>query len=207
MSEPIKVPVRHASLTEFYSWLDRILGMAKEKSASRGHPHTCQAHCSACCSEPLTVSKIEAQYLWDRLPDETRQAMVPKIQAWIVAMESSGLADFQSDKLDAVRYRRLNLVCPLLSADGLCSVYYERPASCRMHNAVGPRACCEDLARRPRQQFAIVPEISRYAALCMAHLSNGSIETGHLVVWFGIFLGLIKNVEVTTHQVTIRPLK
>jgi len=201
MSETLKAPVQHANLPDFYAWLDRLLEFAKSISK---RPVTCRAGCSSCCSEPLTVSKLEAQHIWDRLPEETRQAMVPKIQAWVVAMETSGLQAFHSDGLDAVQYRRLNLVCPLLSADGLCSVYADRPTSCRLHMAVGPRACCDDLARRPRQEFMMVPEITRYAALCMAHLSDGVIETGHLVAWFGIFLGLIKEVEVTTTKGAIR---
>jgi len=204
MSETLKAPVWHASVPDFYAWLDRILELAKAKTASKGRPLTCQAHCSSCCSEPLTVSRVEARHIWDRLPEETRQTLVPRIQAWMVAMETSGLVTFQSNNLDAVQYRRLNLVCPLLSADGLCSVYADRPTSCRLHMAVGPRACCDDMDKRPRQQFMMVPEITRYAALCMVHLSEGVVETGHLVAWFGIFLGLITDVEVVSTRGTIR---
>jgi len=126
-------------------------------AASEGLPVTCRRGCSACCRQIVPVSVTEAINLInviDEMPPERKAIIMERFRDAKAKIEAAGLlTPFKPGKLTnmdvqrdvALRYFYLGLPCPFLENDA-CSIYEDRPLSCREYLAVSPPPNCSDPA-------------------------------------------------------------
>lgn len=121
----LELPDRR-ELVQLRRRVDDAVQKSRPLLIAQGTPITCGgAGCSACCRGDVEVSAREAQAILARAPERAfRRALA--------------LADRIEDE-DA----RRRVPCPLLDAGGLCSVYLERPLSCRLYQVTTPRDWCK----------------------------------------------------------------
>lgn len=161
-----------------HEFLDRSIKEALEKELAKGEPPPpCRSGCSACCSEPVQATTLEARKIVKRvatMPKEDQERIVAAVVDTTERLVKSGLHKLAHPP--ALRYRALRLPCPLLAPDGTCSVYDIRPMSCRVHYAKANPEACADPKLRPTQQYAYFPIISLEAMFML-----GSTEWDHLI--------------------------
>lgn len=159
-----------------HEFCDFAAALMVEKSAERGTPVTCRAGCSACCDEPAYAVRGEVERALAGLNQAQRDEVAEATRCWLAAVEGSPL--LQKEFPEPPAWRQLRATCPFLK-NHLCRVYERRPVGCRMFLAVGPRENCEDLAKRPRQQFVKSPEAEQKACGIMLAAAE-SMEYGHI---------------------------
>jgi Fe-S-cluster containining protein len=147
-------------IRETMQWFDSALAAIREGQARKGEPIniTCGKGCFACCDEPLKVLEGEVDLILADMTVEEKEALKLRVQAWLYqavkvhklsSVTTNDVIMADGKKINAFQYRAMKLTCPLLK-DGLCSVYANRPHSCRMHLAVGPSELRRpDLAPEP----------------------------------------------------------
>jgi Fe-S-cluster containining protein len=97
---------------------------------SRESPLACQKGCAHCCHFNVEINVLEAEPLADRvrrLPEDQREATVQRLKAAHETLLRTG----------PLRHRH---PCPFL-VDNECSVYDDRPLSCRSHVSVAVAFC------------------------------------------------------------------
>ena len=141
---------------------------------------TCFKGCSACCSEPVYVTKDEARLTLARLPDADRPEVAQRTNDWLVKAQANGILDDPEPYV--MSYLAVGLVCPLLK-DNLCRVYPYRPFACRSHCAVGPASRCasDRMAQRYARSSALIVQTG-------AQLYHICSEGDHLGVWLARLL-------------------
>jgi Fe-S-cluster containining protein len=192
-------------IRETMQWFDSALAAIREGQARKGEPIniTCGKGCFACCDEPLKVLEGEVDLILADMTVEEKEALKLRVQAWLYqavkvhklsSVTTNDVIMADGKKINAFQYRAMKLTCPLLK-DGLCSVYANRPHSCRMHLAVGPRVNCEDLTLRPSQTFVTIQELDEATThnLIHAHVKAGyeRIGVSHLGFFLAMKLGLV----------------
>jgi Fe-S-cluster containining protein len=193
-------------LREVSQWFDESLAKIVEMQKQKGEPIniTCGKGCFSCCDEPLKVLEGEVDLILADMTDEEKEALKVRVTAWLYravqvhrlsSVTTNDMITANGQKINAFQYRAMKLTCPLLK-DGLCSVYANRPLSCRMHLAVGPRVNCEDLALRPTQKFVTIKELDEATThnLIHAHVKAGYEQIGvsHLGYFLAMKLGLAR---------------
>lgn len=191
-------------MRETMQWFDSTLAGIIEGQARKGEPIniTCGKGCFACCDEPLKVLEAEVDLILADLTADEKEALKVRVAAWLYqavkvhklsSTTANDMITANGQKINAFQYRAMKLTCPLLK-DGLCSVYANRPLSCRMHMAIGPRVNCEDLALRPSQTFITIKELDEATThnLINAHVEAGyeRIGVSHLGFFLAMKLGL-----------------
>lgn len=173
----------HAFTKEFHRQLDDLMDRIKRRAEEAGTPVACRgAGCSWCCSEPVYATKAEAKLLAHRvreLPTLERQRIEVDLLRVLGLLQASPL--WSQELPAATEYMRLQLPCPLLTADGRCGVYEDRPAGCRMHFArKPPEPYCADVEYRPHQQHIATGLYAKDKLLAVA--AHGDADFDHLVV-------------------------
>ncbi len=173
-------------------WLKETGDHFNQAVVTGGRPTTCSVGCSACCSERLQVTRQEADYVWDALTHEQRKAIIPAVRAWVAKFDALGFGN----EIDALDYRRAELICPLLH-ENRCTVYAARPVACRCHAAIGPPIACSDLVLRPNQLYAMAPElIAHQVQQLNARLQLDVVEITDLVTFLAIRAGVIQDADI-----------
>jgi Fe-S-cluster containining protein len=102
------------------------------------HP-ACQAHCSACCLQPVLCLQMEVEMIvkWlNKKPDRERRQVITQI------VDRVGRQTYLIEKYHLVNVRGPEAVlaisnllfgqpCPFLLQSGLCAIYPVRPVECR----------------------------------------------------------------------------
>ena len=95
----------------------------------------CKAGCHYCCYEQVNVTPVEVFALVAHIrsywSDGRLQSFRKKLRA----------ATAESRGLDHEAYFAARIRCPLLNAEGQCSVYAVRPLMCRAYNSLDVKAC------------------------------------------------------------------
>lgn len=172
----------HAFIKSIQRRLDEITDTIRETAASQGDSIQCRRGCAHCCSEPVYAVKLEADLIADRvreLPPGERATIEANLRDRVATLAASGLLRFVEPHV--IPYRRLQIACPLLTAEGECSMYDDRPMGCRMHLARKPaEPYCRDNDARLRQQFV---ETGRLVAPSMATLiARGDAQYDHFIL-------------------------
>jgi Fe-S-cluster containining protein len=109
----------------------------------------CRAACDACC------------HLYVMVPPGMAEAMAAHL---VARLEPSALVALKLDLQKAVDAAqslpdpsKLHHRCPLLGADGLCTVYEVRPLTCRAFTSKSA-AACRSLVFDPRSPIASIPQ-------------------------------------------------
>ena len=148
--------------------------------AERRQEISCHKGCSACCDEPLYVTKAETKLLIRTLPVEELPGVVERTKKWLDNAQVSGI--LESTKPNVIEYKGLNLPCPFLK-DRLCLVYKVRPYACRAHCAIGPATDCT--TNRINQLYANLGPSLLFETYSAIH--DISPEYDHLGVWLARF--------------------
>ena len=132
---------------------DALVQIAVEKVEATGKRVSCRAGCGACCRQIVPISETEAFHLAgviSSMPEEKKQRVTARFaDAFNVLAEQGMLASMQSSESftpEALRqigieYFNLGLACPFLENES-CSIYKDRPASCREYLVTSPAANC-----------------------------------------------------------------
>jgi Fe-S-cluster containining protein len=103
----------------------------------------CRRGCTACCHGPFDISVADVELLQeavDRLPEETRLDVIMRARVLLAKMEARepgwtaphAIADLGEERFDQLAAALGAEPCPLLSDDGRCRVYEDRPLVCRL---------------------------------------------------------------------------
>ncbi len=102
----------------------------------------CRAGCSRCCHGPFDISVADALLLRDafhRLSPSMQAAVrgraegqVAKLQKMEPGWSGTSLDGISEGRFDELAEALAEEPCPLLSEDGACLVYQDRPLICRM---------------------------------------------------------------------------
>lgn len=143
----------------------QISAISVEHAAAQGKTPSCRAGCAACCRQLVPIAPMEAQALASAvatMPSKRRAEVRRRFAEAVARMEAAGLLDARAPKgrsalvsaaepgkaaWDDVsaRYFAARIDCPFLE-DESCSVYAERPITCREYIVTTPAAWCDELS-------------------------------------------------------------
>jgi Fe-S-cluster containining protein len=121
---------------------DAVTGMAEQALEKQGQKISCKKGCAACCRSMVPVSEVEARSfgeLVDCLPEARRNQVVERFAEALHHLEQTGLLDKlrTREQWSEAEYKKISvqyflhgIACPFLE-DESCSIYADRPASCR----------------------------------------------------------------------------
>jgi len=134
---------------------DAVVDSAAQLSTQNGQPISCKKGCGACCRQLVPISAEEARNLRDLvagLAEPRRSLMRARFAAAHARLHEAGLlhelqhSDAWTDASFTdlgMRYFRLGIACPFLE-DESCSIYADRPVTCREYLVTSPAEHCAD---------------------------------------------------------------
>jgi Fe-S-cluster containining protein len=137
----------------FRSLADTIVGIAVEDAEAAGLKISCKAGCGACCRQIVPISKPEAHRLRevvDEMPEERRAEILARFDAAHERLRAAGLMERLAARAFAskpeaatfgLEYFAQGIACPFLENES-CSIYAERPISCREYLVTSPAESC-----------------------------------------------------------------
>jgi Fe-S-cluster containining protein len=123
------------------SLADGIVNETVRATSEAGHAISCKAGCGACCRMMVQISEVEARRLRtvvDEMPEPRRTKIRKRFDAAMQNLTGAGLGSLRyTERLTAEAIERLNrqyfeqqVPCPFLENES-CSIYEERPITCR----------------------------------------------------------------------------
>ena len=159
-------PIRPEALLPLYQAIaDRLTDLSARAAAEAGDAISCKRGCAACCRQLVAISALEARELMklvDRLPEPQRsrvrlrfadakrriEAEAPHLVPPMRYPEEARYSTQQNMEL-ARQYVRLGIACPFLE-DESCSIYADRPVTCRQYVVVSAPEHCATLSEQVR---------------------------------------------------------
>jgi Fe-S-cluster containining protein len=138
---------------------DRIVCETSAAVEAAGRRVSCRKGCGACCRTLVAVSEVEARRirtLVDGLPEPRRAEVRARFADAARRLDEAGLLEplRRPDRMTAREYEdimspyfRLGIACPFLE-DESCSIYAERPITCREFLVTSPPAHCAEVDSR-----------------------------------------------------------
>ncbi|HMF10721.1 MAG TPA: YkgJ family cysteine cluster protein [Gemmataceae bacterium] len=177
----IAVPAGPTRLIELLplanSLADAVAGMAEQSVEKQGEKISCKKGCAACCRWMAPVSEVEARRirkLVDGLPEPRRSQVLARFTEALRRLDQAGLLDRlrARDQWADPDYRKISdqyyaqgITCPFLE-DESCSIYADRPATCRELLVTSPAEKCalptNDEVRAVKLPFSIVSALARF---------------------------------------------
>lgn len=148
------VTPRHM-LPLFRKVAETVLDCSVQAEARAGRSVSCKKGCGACCRQMVPISQSEAHILADlvaAMPAERKQTILARFQNARQVLEQSGLLQELNDREHwpaghtkdiGLRYFALGIPCPFLE-DESCSIYPDRPITCREYLVSSPPEHCAD---------------------------------------------------------------
>jgi len=134
---------------------DAVTGMAEEVLEKRGEKISCKKGCAACCRSMVPISEVEARRireLVEALPEPQRSQTLARFGEALRRLDEAGLegqlrsreqwSDLDNTRFQ-VEYFRQGIACPFLE-DETCTIYRDRPASCREFLVTSPPEKCAE---------------------------------------------------------------
>jgi Fe-S-cluster containining protein len=154
----VSVPREDLRMTDLlpllFSFSNALVMIGEDVARAAGKPVSCRAGCGACCRQLVPVSEPEALHLAElvrALPPERATLVRERFRAALETL-CAGLAgrlrDPDANKtLDQRRelgleYFRAGVPCPFLENES-CSIYEQRPLSCREYLVSSPAENCK----------------------------------------------------------------
>ncbi len=98
-------------------------------------PIACRAGCSTCCHMKVETRAHDllplAAWIKEHFSAEQQAALMGRLEAYIARTEGQSVE----------QQLRINFPCPLLSAEGWCTAYEARPATCRVAHSIDVKPC------------------------------------------------------------------
>jgi Fe-S-cluster containining protein len=111
---------------------------------------SCEKGCNACCYLIVESTAIEAEmvrrYMEEHLDDEERRRVVKKIKEAKRHYPDPVRTDEEFSDSLVEKHFALNMPCPFLSSEGLCTIYEVRPINCRKHVVFSDPSQCKMMA-------------------------------------------------------------
>jgi Fe-S-cluster containining protein len=145
--------------------LHQLLEREIEKAAAI--PVSCKKGCSACCHMEVEINADEAALLVDVI-----EAGVA-VDMELLESQSRRKTQDSSWMLGVTASNR----CVFLSGEGSCSIYSNRPSSCRKHAVVSPAEHCQSRKENPVPRNIPLAEIVLSSAGDIAEGQMGSLPT------------------------------
>lgn len=114
--------------------------LARLPASVRAQP-ACRRGCALCCHLRVAVTAVEVLALADYIRSQLDAPGLAALREQ-VAERAAHLHALPADRLLAT-----NLPCPLLAADGACSMYAARPFNCRAYHSLDYAACLASFQR------------------------------------------------------------
>lgn len=175
---------------------DAVTGMAEQALAKRGEKITCRKGCAACCRPLVPISQVEARRLRElveNLPEPRRSEVVARFVEAVRRLEQAGLldklrareqwTDSESKKIQ-VQYFLQGIACPFLE-DESCSIYRDRPATCREFLVTSPAENCS----RPTNEDVSLVKLPFRVMSALARFDAGPPTAEH-IRWVPLVLAL-----------------
>ncbi len=134
------------------AWADHKIDRLEKLSGIKA---TCKPGCSSCCRNMIWSTRVELDiikaYLQKADMHEVRAVYDRSVRSARVIIEAFGSATvarntFNSQEMRE-KYRSMDIMCPLLDENGLCTVYPVRPSNCWAFRSYGEvHECAESLA-------------------------------------------------------------
>ena len=164
---------------------DRVVQETARAVEGLGHRISCRKGCGACCCNLVAISEVEARRIAevvDEMPEPRQSLIRQRFDLARQRLESAGLlpilersaewTDAEYGNLVATYFRE-RLSCPFLEA-GSCSIYEDRPITCREYLVVSPPAyCAEDDSKGVVQVRMLLPvfnAVAQWQTAAPAHL-------------------------------------
>lgn len=164
---------------------DAVTRMAEQALEKQGEKISCRKGCAACCRSMVPISQVEARRvreLVESLPEAQRSQIKARFAEALGRLEQAGLLDKLRNReqwTDAEnrkvqpQYFLQGIACPFLE-DESCSIYRDRPASCREFLVTSPAENCsaptnEDV-RIVKLPFRVMSALARFDAPTGAHI-------------------------------------
>lgn len=176
----VTVPAGPATLTDLLpiarSLSDAIVHATVRSIQESGEKVSCTSGCSACCNNLVAVSQVEAKRVGeivDQLPEPRRSVVRGRFAEARDHLDRAGLLEqlqtpercTADDYASLVgRYFSEGIACPFLEQQS-CSIYEERPLSCREYLVASPPPLCARLnsagVRRVNLPFTVFNAVAR----------------------------------------------
>lgn len=121
-----------------------------------GETISCKKGCGACCRQLIAISEVEARrikQIVDEMPESRRAEIQARFTSAIQQLDKAGLMpqlqnanELSDDEYlsIATAYFKQQIPCPFLE-DESCSIYPERPITCREYLVTSPAENCSQL--------------------------------------------------------------
>jgi hypothetical protein len=180
---------------------DGVTRMAEQALEKQGEKVTCRKGCAACCRSMVPISQVEARRIGElvaNLPEPRRGQVLARFAEVLRRLDETGLlqklrsrdqwTDAENKEIQ-VEYFRQGIACPFLE-DECCSVYRDRPASCREFLVTSPAEKCalptNEEVRIVKLPFRVMSALARF---------DSAAPTGEHIRWVPLVLSLEWAVE------------
>ncbi len=154
----VSVPKEDLRMTDLlpllFSFSNALVMLGEDVAREAGKPVSCRAGCGACCRQLVPVSEPEAVHIAELVQELPPERATLIRERFRVALEALGaglagrLRDPEANKtIDQRRelgleYFRAGVPCPFLENEN-CSIYEQRPLSCREYLVSSPAENCK----------------------------------------------------------------
>jgi Fe-S-cluster containining protein len=156
---------------------DAVTGMAEQALEKRGEKISCKKGCAACCRSMVPISEVEARrlrQLVEGLPDARRSRVLARYAEALRRLDEAGLlerlrareqwSEPNNPKIQ-VDYFLQGIACPFLE-DEACTIYRDRPATCREFLVTSPAEKCaeptNEEVRIVKRPFHVMSALARF---------------------------------------------
>jgi Fe-S-cluster containining protein len=179
----------------FRSLTDSFVQMAVEDTVAGGASISCKAGCGACCRQLVPISEVEAIRIRDlvgAMLEPRRSEIRARFKSAIERLDESGLLQklIERERLTkdeiiplGMNYFRQGIACPFLEHES-CSIYEERPLSCREYLVTSPAEQCANPSPETIRMVSIPTKLSR--VLRCFNPDNSSVQNR----WVPLILAL-----------------
>lgn len=156
---------------------DAVTGMTEQALEKQGEKISCRKGCAACCRSMVPISEVEARRLLElveSLSGARRSRVLARFAEVLRRLDQAGLLDKLrtceqwtdlENKRMQVRYFLQGIACPFLE-DESCTIYSDRPASCREFLVTSPAEKCalptNEEVRIVKRPFRVMSALARF---------------------------------------------
>lgn len=185
-----------AMLPAFRSVTGKILDLSVAEEQRFGRNVSCQKGCGACCRQLVPISIPEALDLLrlvDEMPEARREALLERFAQAREKLADVEMLDpllhpdlYSDEQIRALgrEYFKLKLACPFLENE-TCSIYEDRPITCREYLVTSPAVNCSALTR---DTVRVVPMLAGPVWPVVARMAE--VKSNGFLRWVPLILAL-----------------
>jgi Fe-S-cluster containining protein len=196
MTVPAKPVKPQRMLPIFQQMSNSFVEMGINAVENEGGKVSCQKGCTACCYQLIPLAEIEAYRiaeLVENLPEPRRSEIKKRFDEacrhfyeinWFERLDKSACLSNEDREKVVLEYFYEGVGCPFLE-NGECSIYEERPLSCREYLVTSPAENCS----APSPETIRMVEFPIKSATTLRHIGN-SQNLNRIVNFLPLILAL-----------------